>query len=209
MLLNLITALSVDPLTTDYGPLTTDPYMQDRSSIERRAARIKLLLMDCDGVLTDGRLWLIDNDDEQKSFNVRDGLGLALWHRAGLESGIISGRNSKALERRAQGLGIEYVRQGSENKISDFEELLGLAGVDENEVAYVGDDLNDIPLMLRSELAVAVADAVDEARAIAHLVTQAPGGSGAVREVVEIILKAQGRWAEVTEKYLSPVGSEQ
>ncbi len=183
--------------------------MQDPSSIERRAARIKLLLMDCDGVLTDGRLWLLEDGDEQKSFNVRDGLGLDLWHRAGLKSGIISGRNSIALERRADSLGIEYVRQGSENKTKDFEELLGLAELDENEVAFVGDDLNDIPLMLRSELAVAVADAAEETRAVAHLVTQAAGGTGAIREVVELILKAQGRWHEVTEKYLKAVGSRQ
>ena len=100
--------------------------MPDLSSIERRAAHIKLLLMDCDGVLTDGRLWLMDDGDEQKSFNVRDGLGLDLWHRAGLKSGIISGRSSSALERRAQGLGIEYVRQGSENKIRGFR---GVAGI--------------------------------------------------------------------------------
>lgn len=181
--------------------------MKDLPSIERRAARIKLLLMDCDGVLTDGRLWLIDDENEQKSFNVRDGLGLDLWHRAGLKSGVISGRNSSALERRARGLKIEYVRQGSENKIANFEELLVLAEVDENEVAFVGDDLNDIPLMLRSELAIAVADAAEETRAVAHLVTQAAGGSGAIREVVEVILKAQGRWAEVTEKYLKAVGT--
>jgi 3-deoxy-D-manno-octulosonate 8-phosphate phosphatase (KDO 8-P phosphatase) len=177
----------------------------DLSSIERRAARIKLLLMDCDGVLTDGRLWLIGEEGEQKSFNVRDGLGLDLWHRAGFKSGIISGRNSKALERRAQGLGIEYLRQGSQKKIKDFEALLGLAGVDENEVAFVGDDLNDVPLMLRSELAVAVADASEETRACAHYVTKAAGGFGAVREVIELILKAQGRWSEVTMRYLKPV----
>lgn len=183
--------------------------MPDLSSIERRALRIKLLLMDCDGVLTDGRLWLLEDGDEQKSFNVRDGLGLDLWHRAGLKSGIISGRNSIALERRADGLGIEYIRQASENKTKDFEELLGLAQVNENEVAFVGDDLNDIPLMLRSELAIAVADAAEETRAVAHLVTQAAGGSGAIREVVEVILKAQGRWAEVTEKYLKAVGNRQ
>ncbi len=178
--------------------------MQELSSIERRAAHVKLLLMDCDGVLTDGRLWLRDDGDEQKSFHVRDGLGLDLWHRAGLKAGIISGRISSALERRAKGLGIEYVRQGSENKTKDFEELLRLAGVEENEVAYVGDDLNDIPLMLRSEFAVAVSDAAEETRAVSHLVTQAAGGSGAIREAVEFILKAQGRWAEVTAKYVKP-----
>jgi 3-deoxy-D-manno-octulosonate 8-phosphate phosphatase (KDO 8-P phosphatase) len=181
--------------------------MQDLSSIERRAARIRLLLMDCDGVLTDGRLWLMDGDDEQKTFNVRDGLGLDLWHRAGLRSGVISGRVSSALERRAEGLGIRYLRQESEDKIKDFEELLQLAEINENEVAYVGDDLNDIPLMLRSEFAVAVSDAAEETRAVSHLVTQAAGGMGAIREVIEFILKAQGRWSEVTDKYLKPLGA--
>ncbi len=176
--------------------------MPELSPIERRAAHIKLLLMDCDGVLTDGRLWLLDTGDEQKSFSARDGLGLDLWHRAGLKSGIISGRSSSAVERRARELNIEYLRQGSQNKIRDFEELLGLAEVEESEVAFIGDDLNDIPLMTRAELAVAVANAAEEARAVAHYVTQAAGGLGAVRETVEMILKVQGRWAEITQKYL-------
>ncbi len=176
--------------------------MPELSSVERRAAHIKLLLMDCDGVLTDGRIWLLDSGDEQKTFHVRDGLGLELWHRAGLKSGIISGRRSSTVERRAQELKIEYVRQGCENKIQDFEDLLALAGVEASEVAFIGDDLNDIPLMKRAELALAVADGAEEARAVAHYVTKAVGGSGAVREAVEIILKAQGRWAEITQKYL-------
>jgi 3-deoxy-D-manno-octulosonate 8-phosphate phosphatase (KDO 8-P phosphatase) len=176
--------------------------MDDLISIERRASRIKLLLMDCDGVLTDGRLWLTENGDEQKSFNTKDGLGLALLHRAGLQSGIISGRKSIAVERRAQELGIEFLRQGDEQKIAAFEEVLRLAGVNEDEVAFIGDDLSDIPLMQRSELAVAVADAVEEARAAAHYVTHAEGGRGAVREVVEIILKSQGRWNDLIEGYL-------
>lgn len=176
--------------------------MPELSSIERRAARIKLLLMDCDGVLTDGRLWLLDNDDEQKGFNVQDGLGLELWHRAGLRSGVISGRSSSVLERRAGELKIEFVRQGTENKLDAFMAILALADLSESEVAFIGDDLNDIPLLLRSELAVAVANASEETRSVAHFVTQASGGFGAVREVIEIILKAQGRWADVTEKYL-------
>lgn len=176
--------------------------MPELSSTERRAAHIKLLLMDCDGVLTDGRLWLLENGDEHKSFSVRDGLGLELWHRAGLKSGIISGRSSSAVERRARELGVEYVRQGSKNKVQVFEELLKLGDVEEGEVAFIGDDLNDIPLMKRAELAVAVADAAEEARAVAHHVTEAPGGLGAVREVVELILRAQGKWAEVTDRYL-------
>ncbi|HEY6230362.1 MAG TPA: HAD family hydrolase [Pyrinomonadaceae bacterium] len=174
----------------------------DESQIERRASRIKLLLMDCDGVLTDGRLWLIAADDDQKSFNTRDGLGLSLWHRAGLQSGIISGRNSQAVTRRAQDLGIEFVRQGDPEKAEAFEQVLRLAGVEENEVAFIGDDLTDIPLMKRVELAIAVADAVPETLAAAHYVTTARGGEGAVREAIELILKSQGRWSELIQSYL-------
>ena len=176
--------------------------MDDLASIERRAAHIKLLLMDCDGVLTDGRLWLTEEGDDQKSFNTRDGLGLSLLHRAGLRSGIISGRNSRAVTRRAQELGIEFVRQGDPDKIEAFQQIVQQAGVDENEVAFIGDDLNDIPLMQRAELAVAVADAVFEARSVAHYVTQASGGQGAVREVIELILKSQGRWSDLLDNYL-------
>ena len=175
---------------------------EDLTSIERRASHIKLLLMDCDGVLTDGRLWLTDDGDEQKSFNTHDGLGLSLFHRAGLKSGIITGRSSRAVARRAQELGVEFVCQGNPHKTAAFEQLLREAGVDENEVAFVGDDLPDIPIMNRAELAVAVADAVAETRSVAHYVTRAKGGRGAVREVIEIILKSQGRWHDLVEDYL-------
>jgi len=176
--------------------------MDDLASIERRAARIKLLLMDCDGVLTDGRLWLTQAGEEQKTFNTHDGLGLSLWHQAGLKSGIISGRSSQAVARRAGELGIEFVRQGDEHKLEAFAEVMRQAEVDENEVAFVGDDLTDIPIMRRVEFAVAVADAVVETRSVAHYVTRANGGHGAIREVVEIILKAQGRWNDLIEEYL-------
>jgi 3-deoxy-D-manno-octulosonate 8-phosphate phosphatase (KDO 8-P phosphatase) len=176
--------------------------MDDLAAIERRSSRIKLLLMDCDGVLTDGRLWLTDNGDEQKSFNTHDGLGLSLLHRAGLKSGIISGRTSTAVSRRARELGVEFVRQGNPDKIEAFEQVLKEAGVDENEVAFVGDDLPDIPLMQRVELAIAVADAVEETRLAAHYVTQVRGGEGAVREVIEMILKSQGRWNDLVDEYL-------
>jgi 3-deoxy-D-manno-octulosonate 8-phosphate phosphatase (KDO 8-P phosphatase) len=158
--------------------------------------------MDCDGVLTDGRLWLLEGGDEHKTFDTRDGLGIHLLHRAGLKSGIISGRRSSSVERRANQLAIEFVRQGDPDKIAAFDEVLGLAGVDESEVAFVGDDLNDIPLMQRAELAIAVADAVAETRSVAHYVTQAAGGRGAVREVIELILKAQGHWSDLVEGYL-------
>jgi 3-deoxy-D-manno-octulosonate 8-phosphate phosphatase (KDO 8-P phosphatase) len=176
--------------------------MDDLPSIERRASRIKLLLMDCDGVLTDGRLWLTEDGDEQKSFNTHDGLGLSLLHRGGLKSGIISGRTSKTLTRRAEELGVEFVRQGDPDKIEAFEQVLRQAGVDENEVAFVGDDLTDIPIMQRAELSVAVANAVEETRSVAHYVTRAKGGQGAVREVIELILKSQGRWSDLVDQYL-------
>jgi len=168
----------------------------------RRAARIKLLLMDCDGVLTDGLITLLDDGSEQKTFHVRDGHGLVLFHRAGLRSGIISGRTSRAVERRAQDLGVHFVRQGTWDKSKDYEELLSEAGVTDTEVAFIGDDVTDIPLMQRVELAVAVADATEETRAAAHYVTQAAGGRGAVREVTELILKSHGLWADLMRRYI-------
>lgn len=176
--------------------------MDDPTEIEKRASRIKLLLMDCDGVLTDGRITLVSDNDEQKSFHTRDGHGLVLLHRAGLRSGIISGNTSSAVERRARDLGIAYVRQGTWNKIVEFEEVLAAAEVEDAETAYIGDDVTDIPLMQRVGLAVAVADATEETRAVAHYVTHLPGGFGAVREVTDLILKAQGRWAELMRKYI-------
>lgn len=176
--------------------------MDNWAEIEKRAARVKLLLMDCDGVLTDGRINLLADGDEQKSFHTRDGHGLVLLHRAGLRSGIISGRTSVAVERRARDLGIQFVRQGTWDKIVEFEEVLAEAGVDEGEAAFIGDDVTDIPLMQRVGMAVAVADATEETRAAAHYVTQLPGGFGAVREVTDLILKAQGHWADLMRKYI-------
>ena len=175
--------------------------MEDEASIHRRASQVKLLLMDCDGVLTDGRIWILESGGDQKAFNTRDGLGLDLLHRAGLRSGIISGRRSSAVERRAEALGIAFLRQGCEKKVRAFEEILTEAEVKSSEVAFIGDDLNDIPLMRRSELAVAVADASEEAKHHAHLVTKASGGSGAVRETVELILKAQHRWNHLVQLF--------
>jgi 3-deoxy-D-manno-octulosonate 8-phosphate phosphatase (KDO 8-P phosphatase) len=175
--------------------------MENASAIERRASRIKLLLMDCDGVLTDGRIWLTEEGEEQKSFHTRDGLGLDLLHRAGIKSGIISGRFSRVVQRRADELKMNFVRQGVDNKLQAFEELLTAAAVDESAVGFIGDDLTDIPLMLRSEFAVAVADAAEETLAAAHYITRARGGLGAVREAVEIILRTQGHWSELIKPF--------
>jgi len=182
-------------LETQNSKLKTD-------ELNRRARRIKLLLMDCDGVLTDGRLELLENGDEQKSFHARDGQGISLFHRAGLKTGIISGRTSSAVERRAQDLEVEYVRQYAQDKVKALEEILALAQVTLHECAFIGDDLADIPVMDRVELAFAVADAAPETKQAAHFVTEQKGGHGAVREVTDLILKAQGRWEELMKRYI-------
>jgi 3-deoxy-D-manno-octulosonate 8-phosphate phosphatase (KDO 8-P phosphatase) len=172
------------------------------SDVQQRAARIKLLLMDCDGVLTDGRIWLFENGEEQKGFHTRDGLGIDLWHRAGLKSGIISGRASSAVETRARDLGMSFIEQGCEDKQQAFSDILARAEVTNEEVAFIGDDLNDIPLMIQSGLGIAVADAALETREHAHYVTKTVGGQGAVREVIELILKSQARWDELVSGYV-------
>ena len=163
----------------------------------RRAKRVKLLLMDCDGVMTDARLWLTPDGDEEKAFHARDGQGISVWHRAGWQSGIISGRASSAVERRAHELKMKYVHQYAKNKIVAFEEIISDAKVSEDECCYIGDDLGDIGLMRRVGLAVAVADAAQDTKDAAHYVTTLDGGKGAVREVIELILKAQGLWDEL------------
>ena len=177
--------------------------MEERNEVERRAARVRLLLLDCDGVLTDGRITPAEGGEELKSFHTHDGHGLVMLHRAGLRSGIISGRTSRLVELRAADLGVSFVRQGALNKIEVFESLLAEAGVEAGDAAYVGDDVVDIPLMRRCALGVAVADATPDTREAAHHVTRLPGGGGAVREVCELILKAQGRWGELMKRYLA------
>ena len=169
--------------------------------LARRARRIKLLLMDCDGVLTDGRLWLTEDFDEQKAFHARDGQGISLIHRAGVRTGIISGRKSTAVDRRAHDLKIAFVHQFAKDKIKALTEIVAEAGVSVEECAFVGDDLADIPPMRRVGLAVAVADAAEETKQAAHHVTEMKGGRGAVREVCELILKSQGRWDELMKEY--------
>jgi len=169
--------------------------------ITGRARRIKLLLMDCDGVLTDGRLWLTSDGDEQKAFHARDGQGISLLHRAGLRTGIITGRTSSAVDRRAQDLKMSYVRQYAKDKIKALDEILADAGVARDECAYIGDDVADIPVMRRVGFAVAVSDAVEETKQAAHYLTELKGGQGAVREACDLILKAQGRWDELMERF--------
>jgi len=177
-------------LETHNSKFETDELIQ-------RAQRIKLLLMDCDGVLTDGRIWLTTDGDEQKSFHARDGQGISVWHRAGHQSGIISGRASSAVARRAHELKIKYVHQYAKNKIVALEEILAQADVSVEECCFIGDDLGDIGVMRKVGLAVAVADAADDTKAAAHYVTKLTGGAAAVRELIEFILQAQNRWDEL------------
>lgn len=162
-----------------------------RAELIERAKKIKLLLMDCDGVLTDGRLYFTEAGETIKVFHVRDGHGLAMWHHAGFRSGIISGRNSEVVGKRAAELGIHYLKLGSKDKLKEFAEILEDARVENEEIAYVGDDLPDIDLMKKVGLAVAVADAVPEVFLFAHFTTTAKGGLGAVREVTDFLLKSK------------------
>jgi 3-deoxy-D-manno-octulosonate 8-phosphate phosphatase (KDO 8-P phosphatase) len=149
--------------------------------------------MDCDGVLTDGRLYFGASGEELKVFDVRDGQGLVNWHRAGFRSGIISGRNSPIVERRAAELGIEFVLQGVADKAAAFVEVVSAAGSAAEETAFIGDDIGDLPSMALAGFAVAVSDAADEVRAAANHVTTRPGGRGAVRELIDLLLNAEAR----------------
>ena len=172
--------------------MTLDPI-----DLDKRLKQIKLLLMDCDGVLTDGRLWLLGDDDEQKAFHAHDGAGISLMHRAGLHTGIISGRSSKAVEQRSRELNMSYVRQYAKDKIKALDEIIWQSGVARDECAFIGDDIVDIPVMRLVGFAAAVADATEETKQAAHYVTIRAGGHGAVREVCDLILKAQGRWDQL------------
>jgi 3-deoxy-D-manno-octulosonate 8-phosphate phosphatase (KDO 8-P phosphatase) len=145
--------------------------------------------MDCDGVLTDGRLYFSKDGEVLKAFNVRDGQGIVLWHSAGFESGIISGRGAgPIIQTRADELGMKYVRASSKDKVSDFQAIIADAGVTPSEAAFIGDDIGDLELMRLVGFPVAVADAVEEVRAAAAYVTKAEGGRGAVREVIDLLL---------------------
>jgi 3-deoxy-D-manno-octulosonate 8-phosphate phosphatase (KDO 8-P phosphatase) len=160
-------------------------------NIEERAGKIKLLLMDCDGVLTDGRLYFSENGEALKVFDVRDGLGIVMWHRAGFRSGIITGRSSKIVNRRATELGMHYIKVGSQDKVKDFEAIFEEEQLLIEEVAYIGDDLPDITLMEKVGFPIAVKDAVEEVKPFARYVTKARGGRGAVREVIDILINAK------------------
>ena len=173
------------------------PIALPRTELVLRAAKIRLLLLDVDGVLTDGSIAYSDDGSEIKRFHVRDGSGLKFWQENGNRVAILSGRTSVAVERRANELGIDTVLQGRSDKRPAWDELLERTGCRPEEVCSIGDDLADVPILLRSGLAVAVADACGEVCDVAHYVTAKPGGHGAVREAIEWLMGLQGRWADV------------
>jgi 3-deoxy-D-manno-octulosonate 8-phosphate phosphatase (KDO 8-P phosphatase) len=173
-------------------------------ALKKRAANIQLLLMDVDGTMTDGSVTLLSQTDgtalEIKTFDAHDGQGLTLAQSAGLRTGCITGRESAALLRRAREMRMEFIYMKQPVKMPAYEEILRKAGVSDSAVAYVGDDLPDIPLLRRVGLAVAVGDAVPEVKKAAHYTTKALAGHGAVREAVEVILKAKGIWEAMIDK---------
>jgi 3-deoxy-D-manno-octulosonate 8-phosphate phosphatase (KDO 8-P phosphatase) len=174
------------------------------ASLKKRATQIKLLLMDVDGTMTDGSVTLLSQADgsalEIKTFDAHDGQGLTLANTAGLRTGCITGRESAALLRRAHEMKMEFIYMKQPLKMPAYEEILRKAGVSDSAVAYIGDDLPDIPLLRRAGLAVAVGDAVPEVKEVAHYTTKAIAGHGAVREAVELILKSKGAWEAIIDK---------
>jgi 3-deoxy-D-manno-octulosonate 8-phosphate phosphatase (KDO 8-P phosphatase) len=169
------------------------------------AAKIKVLLMDVDGVLTNGEIFYFPGPDgkmvEFKGFNSQDGLALHWCREAGIATGVISGRESPSVNERAKNLGMRYVYQGLLDKVASYEEVLQDAGVTADQVAFIGDDFTDVPLMVRSGLGFAPANARPEVLAKADYITQVRGGDGAVREIIELIFRAQDRWQGIIEKY--------
>lgn len=165
--------------------------------------RVELILSDVDGVLTDGGIWYDNQGVELKAFHIRDGLGIKLWQRAGFSFGLLTARTSHIVKVRAQELGIHLVRQGFENKLPAAQDILRELRLDADQACYIGDDLTDLPVIRHVGLGVAVADAVAEVRSAAGYITKSPGGRGAVRELIELVLKSKGRWEDVVQRYVT------
>jgi len=170
---------------------------------EEAARRIKMVLLDVDGVLTSGGIILDDDGKQYKVFHVRDGHGIKLLQREGIKVGIITGRTSEVVLRRAKELSIEEVYQGSHDKLKAYEQIKQKHGLKDEQICYIGDDIVDIPVLKRVGLPVAVADATEETKSVSMLITRSPGGRGAVREVAEFILKAQQKWEAIIGRYMA------
>jgi 3-deoxy-D-manno-octulosonate 8-phosphate phosphatase (KDO 8-P phosphatase) len=172
-------------------------------TLTEKAKKLKLLILDVDGVLTDGKLFFDNQGNEYKSFHARDGHGIKLLRQSGVEVAVISGRKSNSVALRMKNLGIEHVYQGHENKRDAFNEIIEKLGITPEQAAHVGDDLLDLPIMIRVGLAIAVADANFAVKQHADWCTTLSGGQGAVREVCDFIMQAQGRFDEVLNTYLT------
>lgn len=172
-------------------------------NLRERLVRIKLFIVDNDGVLTDGRIVYGDYGDEIKFFDIQDGMGLVLLKKAGIHTALISGRKCRVTSRRAKDMHISQVHQNVRDKKAVFEKLCSRYRLKPEEVLYIGDDLIDLPPMIRCGFAVAVDNAVQEVKERAHYVTERRGGHGAVREVIDLLLKAQGKWDALVSGYLS------
>jgi 3-deoxy-D-manno-octulosonate 8-phosphate phosphatase (KDO 8-P phosphatase) len=175
--------------------------------VRARAARVRLILLDVDGVLTDGKVQIHGDGSESKSFDIKDGIALVWARRVGLTVGILSARASASTTHRAAQLGITLVHQGVSSKIDTYDQLVGDLCVDDQQVVYMGDDVVDLAVLERVGLSAAPADAVDEVRSRVHWVSRRRGGDGAVRELVELILRAQDRWDEVIASYIAASSS--
>jgi 3-deoxy-D-manno-octulosonate 8-phosphate phosphatase (KDO 8-P phosphatase) len=175
--------------------------MSDMTDIERRARAVRMLVFDVDGVLTDGSLFYGDDGQEYKAFHSRDGHGIKMLRAGGIESAIITGRTSQVVLHRARNLGITHIHQGADDKLEAFDALLSTCGLTADRIAYMGDDVVDLPVLRRCGLAVTVPDAPAEVKARCHLVTQAGAGRGAARELCELILRAQGQWQAQLDRY--------
>jgi len=175
--------------------------MDISQEIIERAKKIKLIMLDVDGVLTDGRIIFSSAGEELKCFNAQDGCAMVLAHRAGIKIAFITGRESSILARRAREHQVDEIFQNTNNKQEILQKLLNKYQLRPEEVAFIGDDLVDIAIMKKSGLAVAVADAVFEVKEISHYITRREGGKGAIREVVDLIIKSQDKWQEVTKTY--------
>jgi len=162
---------------------------------------ITLLILDVDGVLTDGGIIMDEKGKELKCFSVRDGTAAVLWNRAGFKMALISGRMSKVVEHRAKQMRVCSVHQNAPRKLKIYKEIKKKYNLKDREIAYVGDDLHDIPIMKRVGLSIAVADASRDVLPFVQMITSSPGGRGAVREVIELMLKAKGVWGKVTKMY--------
>ena len=176
--------------------------MKKADDLEHRAKRVKMILMDVDGVLTDGKIVFLSGGAEAKMFDSKDGVGIKLAQRAGIRTGIISGRESEALLRRCEELGMDEVHQRVFDKLSAYEEIVGRQGLKDEECCFIGDDLVDAPVLKRVGLPVTVADGHPALEPLVVYVTERNGGSAAVREVIDLVIRAQGKWDEIVSRYL-------